>query len=424
MKTKSTSIKIFCTFILMAGTLEMAARAEDAIKTQATSGQSSDTAARLEAELKAAKAELLAAQAQAAEQNRRIAQLENQLKSANVASTAVTNTPQADVAQLQQELKASKAKINQLEEDLFVATDGKGAKGKEVAEVVPEGTHEWTENMRRNPVGALFPKTATVPKGDFYARFSHTAQNQTFESNHQAFDDLLSLESQVKVGILFGYGILDNWDVMVQRFNGRDYIRDPDTGEQGSYDLWDVMSKYKFLDENKYWIDAAVSLGGTYFWQNEDVGRLAGNFALSVEKSFWRFRAGSGFLYTSLSTYEAAFSDQGDDRGKIEPNKNYQHEYGGMGDTGEPTHTAAIPLSLSFALTKNHQLFTEAAFPVDGYHTGGGASLVSGWSYNTPTHVYRIYLSNTANGSFNSSFTGGYRDNRLDLFGFDISIFF
>jgi hypothetical protein len=211
---------------------------------------------------------------------------------------------------------------------------------------------------------------------------------------------------------------MENWDVTVQRVNGRSYTRD--TGEQGSFDLWDVMTKYKFLDENKHWIDASVSLGGTYFWQDEDVGRLAGNFALMAEKSIWRFRAGSGLLYTSLSTYESTY---GTPTGN-EPSKNYPNEIYGSGDPRDPSYTVAIPVSLSFALSKNHQLFTEAAFPMAGYHTEGGPSITSGLSYNTPTHVYRIYLSNTANGSFNSSFTGGYKDERLDIFGFDISIFF
>ena len=409
---------MLCAVVLLAGPLNFAVLAQDAVKAPAAAGQPSG----LEAELKAAKAELVAAQAQAAEQSRRIAQLESQLKGANIAPTVATSTPAVDVVQLQQELKASKAKVSQLEEDLFVATDGKGTKGKEVAEVLPEGTHEWTENLRRNPVGALFPKTATIPKGDFYARFSHTSMNQQFVNagSGHSFNDLLGLESGVKVGILFGYGIMENWDVTIQRVNGRDYTSDPNTFETGSFDLWDVMTKYKFLDENKHWIDASVSLGGTYFWQDEGVGEFAGNFALMAEKSIWRFRVGSGLLYTSLSTYEATRSQQNGN----EPTKNYPNEYFGAGDPNDPDYTVAVPLSLSFALTKNHQLFTESAFPISGYHTGGGPSITSGWSYNTPTHVYRIYLSNTANGSFNSTFTGGYKDERLDIFGFDISIYF
>jgi len=302
-----------------------------------------------------------------------------------------------------------------------VATDGKGVKGQEVAEVLPEGTYAWTENMKRMPIGVLFPKTTTIPKGDVYARFSHIGQNQTFSSGsgHNPFDDLLGMESSVKVGLLFGYGITKDWDVMVQRVNGRSYTKNFAATETGSYDLWDVMSKYKFLDENKQGVDASLSLGTTIFWQDDDHMEFAGNGALLFEKSIWRFRAGSGLLFTSLSTFESANSNKGS-----APSKNYPNEFWGPGNPGEPDHTMAIPVSLSFALTKSQQLFGEMAIPVSGYSTGGGPSMAAGWRYNTHTHAYSIYLSNTAGGSFNSSFTGGYKDNQLDLFGFDISIFF
>jgi hypothetical protein len=188
----------------------------------------------------------------------------------------------------------------------------------------------------------------------------------------------------------------------------------------GSYDLWDVMTKYKFLDENEQFVDASVSAGFTYFWQDEQFGEFAGNGALMVEKSIWRFRVGSGVLFTSLSDYQQVNSSQHG----VEPNKYYPNEFYGAGDPNDPDYTVAIPVNVSFALTKRHQLFVETATPIAGYHTGGGASCVAGWSYNTPTHVYRLYLSNTANPSFNSAFTGGYKDDRLDIFGFDISIFF
>ena len=232
---------------------------------------------------------------------------------------------------------------------------------------------------------------------------------------------MLGLESGVKVGILFGYGITKNWDIMVQRTNGRDYTPDPynpaDTTRH-SFDLWDVMTKYKFLDENKQFIDLSTSVGGTYFWQDQGEGLWAGNAALLAEKSFWRFRAGSGLLYTSLSTYESARSNTGKDTDKIYPNED------AFGMPRPENHTMAIPVSLSFALTKTQQLFTEMAFPISGYDTGNGPSMAAGWRYNTHTHAYSIYLSNTANGSYNSTFTGGYKANQLDLFGFDISIFF
>ncbi len=350
----------------------------------------------------------------------RVTQLEAQLKSANGDLAAA----QAKVVQLEQELKKSKGRISELEEQVFVATDGKGVKGQEVVEELPEGTYIWTENMRRSPVGVLFPKTATIPKGDVYARFSHTSQNQTFANGGRgdSFDDMMGLESGVKVGILFGYGITKNWDIMVQRTNGRDYIPapfDPEDTNRHSYDLWDVMTKVKLLDEEKQFIDLSTSVGGTYFWQDDDEGKWAGNAALLVERSLWRFRMGSGLLYTSLSTFEGARSTQiGTAIDKLYPNED------AFGATRPQNHTVAIPASLAFALGKNAQLFAEMAFPVDGYDTGNGPSAAAGWRYNTHTHAYSIYLSNTANGSYNSTFTGGYKRDRLDLFGFDISIFF
>jgi hypothetical protein len=408
------------TVVLLAGVLNFAAHAQDAVTAPVAAGEQGDYVAKLEAALKNAQNELGAVQAQAAEQSRRIAQLEEQLKNANTAPALAAAQPGVDAAQLQQELKSSKVRINELEEQLFVATDGKGVKGQEVAEVLPEGTYEWTENMKRMPIGVLFPKTATIPKGDVYARFSHTSQNQTFvQGGHgDPFNDLLGMESGVKVGILFGYGISKNWDVMVQRTNGRNDYTDLD-GQPNSYDLWDVMTKYKFLDENKQGIDASLSLGSTYFWQNNGDGLWAGNAALLTEKSFWRFRAGSGLLYTSLSDFQAAYSSE---PGKT-PDKLYPNE-DAAGMSRPEDHTMAIPFSLSFALTKRQQLFGEMAFPVSGYDTGNGPSMAAGWRYNTSTHAYSIYLSNTPNGSYNSTFTGGYKENQLDLFGFDISIFF
>jgi hypothetical protein len=424
MNTKTTLIKILCAVVLLTGILNFAAHAEDAVTAPVVAGEQGDYVARLKAALKNANTELGAVQAQAAEQNRRIAQLEEQLKNAGTAPAVAAAQPGVDATQLQQELKSSKLRINELEEQLFVATDGKGVKGQEVEEILPEGTYPWTENMRRMPIGVLFPKTATIPKGEVYARFSHTSQNQTFAQGGKGdpFDDLLGMESGVKVGILFGYGITKNWDVMIHRSNGRDYTPDhldPGDTDRHSYDLWDIMTKYKFLDENKQFIDLSTSVGGTYFWQDEGAGRWAGNAALLAEKSFWRFRAGSGLLYTSLSEFQGAVSTQSD----TEHDKPYPNE-DADGVSRPENHTMAIPVSLSFALTKRQQLFSEMAFPVSGYDTGNGPSMAAGWRYNTHSHAYSIYLSNTANLSYNSAFTGGYKENRLDLFGFDISIFF
>ena len=390
----TTSIKTGCAIALLASLFVLPATAEEA---PAASG------VQLEAELQKSNKELAAAQEK--------------------------------IAQLKTKLKASKLQANELEEQLFVVTDGKGMDDEEVAEVLPEGIYAWTENMRRMPVGVLFPKTATVPEGGVFGRISHISRNQTFSSNEAGdpADTMFGLEDGIKIGLLVGYGITKNLDVMIQRQNGRQFTRK--VGDNPTYDLWDVMTKYKFMDEDKLWVDAALSLGTTMFLESNDETEFAGNAALLVEKSFaikindttWGFRVGSGLLYTSLSTYESA----GSAKAGAAPNKKYINEaiYPWEADQKRPArHTTAIPVSLSLALNTKHQLFGEAAFPIDGYETGNGRngpSLTAGWRYNTPSHAYNIYLSNTANISFNSAFTGGYhRNDKLDLVGFDISIFF
>jgi hypothetical protein len=337
------------------------------------------------------------------EKDDRIRQLETQLAQKD-----------ARIQQLELQAKTDKGRINALEEQVAVGTPA-----PETAEVLPEGTYPWTENMRRLPVGVLFPRSATIPEGRFYARFSHISQNQTFAKGGRGdpFDDLLGLESGVKVALMLGYGILDNWDVTVQRTNGRDYTRNSVNFEQGSFDLWDVMTKVKLLDEQKQWLDLAVAGGTTIFWQDNDSMEFSGNAALLLEKSLWRFRLGSGFLYSSLSDFNMTRSTQ--------PGTALDKTY--VRDPTAPhsdSRTLAVPASLSLALTDRSQLFGEMAFPVDGYRTGNGPSEAFGYRYNTHSHAFSVFLCNTSNDSFNSTATGGYKQGNLDVFGFDISVFF
>lgn len=333
-------------------------------------------------------------------------------------SSALGAEPVEPVDGLKQELKAAQTKINQLEEELFIATDGAGNE-EEATEELPEGTHPWTEYMRRTPMGILFPTTSTIRKGEVYARFSHVSQNQLFTSSgDHFFHDLLGIEDGVKVGLMFGYGIMDNWDVTLQRTNGRDYYGLD--AKDHSYDLWEIMTKIKLLDEQKQFVDLAVTGGATFFWQDDNRGEWAGNAALLLEKSLWRFRLGTGVLYTSLSDWERTESNQS---GALSQDKYYPQE-----DTfGQPrpqNHTVAIPVSASVAITPSLHGFAELAFPVDGYETDRGPSAAAGCRIVTHSHAYSLFLSNTSNNSFNSTLTGGYQHDRLDVFGFDISIFF
>jgi hypothetical protein len=247
----------------------------------------------------------------------------------------------------------------------------------------------------------------------------HTAAsaNRRHPRGRLPFNDLMGLESGVKVGILFGYGISKGWDVTVQRVNGRDYFGTD--GQDHSYDLWDVMTKVKLLDEDKEFVDVAVDVGTTVFWQDDGNMTFSGNAALLVEKSLWRFRMQSGVLYASKSDFDRTYSSQSG----IAPDKYYTRE-DTFGDARPQMDTLAIPVGLSLALTQKTQLFGEMVFPVDGYHTGNGPSAAAGLRVNTHSHAFSLFFCNTSNGNFNSTMTGGYRRDALDVFGFDISIFF
>ena len=325
----------------------------------------------------------------------------------------------AKIQQLEQDVQSSKGKISTLEEAVFVATDGKGLE-KEKADVLPEGMYPWTEYMRRNPQGILFPKTTTIPEGEYYARISHVSQNQTFTkgANNDPVDSLLGLESGVKVGLMVGYGLAKDWDITVQRVNGRSYTRDGAPNyTSGTFDMWDVMSKVKLMDEYEQCVDLSLDMGTTVFLQDNGQMEFSGNGGLLVEKSVGRFRFGSGLLYASLSDFGATHSHQTG----TAPDKVYINDAISPQETKD---TLSIPFSVAAALTAKSQLFAELADPISGYHTGNGPSVATGYRYSTHTHSFSVFLSNTANDNFNSTMTGGYKYNTLDVFGFDVSVFF
>ena len=160
-------------------------------------------------------------------------------------------------------------------------------------------------------------------------------------------------------------------------------------------------------------------MGTTVFWQNDGYMTFSGNAALLAAKSVWRFRAESGVLYASKSDFGKTYSSETD----IAQQKYYTKE-ATFGDPRPHSSTTAIPAGLSFALSQKSQLFGEMVWPVEGYRTDYGPSLAAGYRFNTHSHAFSLFLSNTSNGNFNSTMTGGFKHDALDVFGFDISIFF
>ena len=319
------------------------------------------------------------------------------------------------------ELKKAQAKISQLEEDLFIAKESNDD-GDDEEEGDDEGTgNPYADRLRRLPVGILFPRPGTIGKGQMFARISHVGRESVFTGDTDEFHDFLGIESDVKIGIMFGYGIVDGWDLMIQRTNGRSYRTEE--GDSISYDLWDIMTKVRVLNEVDHGIDASVMGGVTYFLEDNDNKDdvVSGNGALLLGKSFWRFRLGTGLLYASQSTFERTL-DTGSMLSKRHPNE--QHSLSSQSGFHGPSHTLAVPINLDFSFSRNTQLFMEVAIPIEGYETEGGPSGAIGYRYSTSSHSYDIFLSNSANNSFNSTFTGGDEKDRLNVFGFAISIFF
>jgi Membrane bound beta barrel domain (DUF5777)/Putative Ig domain len=294
-------------------------------------------------------------------------------------------------------------------------------------EAIRDLLHPWTDSMRRTVQNALLPAPTTLPGGDWYYRIVHTALD-TYYDNWET--QLLGLDDSVKIGFLIAYGLADNWDVAIQRTNGYSLQTDFAASETTSFDYYDIMFKHKFLDQYDGALgmgglaDAAITAGGTVMQRNQGVSQVSLNLGFLVERNFFsdRLRLGSGVFYSSISAYEGA-STVGP------PTKLFSDEYDALVAQGNPPaqqdeeSTTAIPFTAIFAVDEHWQLYGEAILPIAGYETGD-PSLLTGVRFNTNTHQYSLYFSNTANVAFNSVITGGVSTTSLPFFGFYITSYF
>jgi hypothetical protein len=342
-----------------------------------------------------------------------------------------------ELAKLRQELQQTREKLEsardrvEVLEEQVAALGGKPDEAGDVADPLAgeEGELQpWSYNMRRSPMHVLFPGTATIPKHDVYGRFLHVSResvNNKTGSGEQTepFHSLLALEDNVRIGILFGYGITDRWDAWIQRTNGRTMLKDW-SGDSTSFDYWDVMTKFRLLAEEEHGVDLAVYGGITYMMEDDESGDTSANAGMTVERSFFkdRLRLSTGLLYASLSAYERTMvSDQSDD---VAMTKHMPGEVSTPFLAEGDDYTLAVPFGVSLALSRGWQAFAEGICPVAGYDTGKGPTLALGTRYVTNTHEFALYFANSGNNSFNSVLSGGYRYDRVDQFGFSISIFY
>lgn len=342
-----------------------------------------------------------------------------------------------EIARLQQELQQTKQKledardrIEELEETIAASGGDPDAAGDVIDPLAAreEGLQPWTHSMQRSPMRVLFPGTATIPKHNVYGSFMHVSResvNNKVSSGDETdpFHTLFGLDDNVRIGILLGYGITDRWDAWIQRTNGRTVLKDW-SGDAASFDYWDVMTKVRFLDQHEHGIDLALYGGITYMMEDDESGNTSANAGITLERSLLRdrLRLSTGLLYSSLSAFES--TSVTNQTGDVALTKRLPGEmpspYRAEGDN----HTVAVPFGLTLALTRRWQAFVEGIAPVDGYDTNKGPTLALGGRYATNTHEFAVYIANSANNSFNSILTGGYRNDRIDQFGFSISIYY
>jgi hypothetical protein len=161
---------------------------------------------------------------------------------------------------------------------------------------------------------------------------------QPFQTN--AFRDWVGFDAGgLRIGLTLRYGILDNLEVGVERLsNGFD-----------AYDTYQFDVKYWALRSDRYFVDAAVRAGGTWYAvpQAPDSG---GGFAqLIVSRSLREYLwLSSGLLYHSNATNET--------RASQDPLRSSGQAY-----------ALAIPVALEVRLQTFLAWDAEASFNVAGY---------------------------------------------------------
>lgn len=287
----------------------------------------------------------------------------------------------------------------------------------------------WTDTMRRTTRNEFLPSAMTLPEGTWYFRVTHVAQIPYYE---EPLTNLVGLDSFVKIGLLVSYAPTSHLDLSLERVNGTTLQIDTDQDRATEYDSWELTAKYQFMDRFGSrpfidgWLDASVYGGMTAMLQNRHTSdsETSFNFGLAIERDLFndRLRLGTGVVASSRSMFEAA--QFGALAKMTEGEYKYLQSQGQAPIMAYERGTVAVPVTAKVAITKNVQVLGEAVFPIEGWETGEGPSLLGGLRYSGRTHEYTIFFSNTCNTLINSSITGGSSKQNLGLFGFAISVFF
>ncbi len=290
----------------------------------------------------------------------------------------------------------------------------------EVDPMLASGTplSPWTDNQRRVIHHWFLPGAATLPVGDWYYRISHVARKGYDE---ELRTNLLGLDDDVKIGFMVAWSPAKATTLSLQRVNGRDLAVPTHDDKAVQYDTWDLLAQVQLLDQRGVrglWqgpCDLNVVAGTSWMLRNYGTGDTSLNLGVVAERDLFndRLRLGLGLWRAGLSAYDGAVGGTG------QGDKSFPDET----DPADQNGTSAVSLTARIALGQHWFLLAEAVKPVGGWHTKTGPSLATGLAYDTNTHEFAIYFTNSANAAFNSVVTGGAQEMALPFFAFSITAY-
>ena len=276
----------------------------------------------------------------------------------------------------------------------------------------------WTDNQRRVIHHWFLPGAATLPGGDWYYRISHVARKRFDEEPRT---NLFGLDDDVKIGFMVAYAPLKSTTVSLQRVNGRDLAVPVHDGRAVQYDTFELLGKLQVLDQRGVrglWrgpCDLSVVGGASWMARNYGTGDTSIDLGVVAERDVFqdRLRVGLGLWRAGLSAYDAAVGGTGPG------DKRFPDETDAAAESG----TTSLGMTARFAISQRWFLIGEAIQPVSGWRTGRGPSLAAGVAFDTNTHEFAVYVTNTSNAAFNSVITGGAQEQELPFFAFSITAY-
>lgn len=226
-----------------------------------------------------------------------------------------------------------------------------------------------------------YPRTTT--KGSFLFSIEHRAFEPVNEDPGQ---NLLGFDSgNLKIGIGLRYGITDEVDVGVRRFNG-------------TVDLFDVYEfdlRMQVQSEASSMLDFSFQTGGTWFDEPEKSDFFGFYGMMTIGKTLAdRTYITAGVLHHTEST-------------------------GPMKTEADETSSSAALFSANFLVRTGLAIVAEFSLPVNGYDSGYGTWAI-GPKLQTWGHSFAIVFSNSQFISYDGLSAGSERSND-PVFGFTIT---